>query len=634
MVCLYGGGNWKHGGRRALQDPVWNFRHGPRQQAAGECRFQLWAPAAKRVDLHVISPEDRLLPMEPHPRGYFRAATRAAGAGSLYRYVLDGTKERPDPASRSQPEGVHGASQVVDPRFDWHDEAWRGLPFEACVFYELHTATYTKEGTFQAIIPHLADLRELGVTIIELMPVAQFPGTRNWGYDGVFPFAAQDSYGGTAGLKTLVDACHAQGLGVALDVVYNHLGPEGNYLADFGPYFTTRYQTPWGPALNFDGAGSSEVRRFFIENALYWVTEFHMDALRLDAIHAIFDQTARSFLEELGEAVHRAGRRLRRRIHVIPESDLGDPRVVRPTSRGGIGLDALWNDDFHHALHTVLTGERSGYYSDFGKFGQLAKACRNGFVYTGQYSRFRQRRHGTPASVLAGRRQVVFAQNHDQVGNRMLGERLSQLVDFESLRLAAATVLLSPFLPLLFMGEEYGETAPFLYFTSHGDPALVEAVRKGRKEEFAAFAWQGEPPDPHDPHTLERSRLNHGLKNEGCHRALYQFYRELLRLRRSTGCLAHPSRGHTEVKAFYGDRALAIRRWREREEAVVLLAFGTRITAPRLFFAAGRWRKALDSAAPAWMGPGSATPAELDGGSVALDLPPRSATVYLREQAP
>lgn len=589
--------------------------HGTHPLPGEGWRFQVWAPLAERVDLHVLSPRERVLAMEPRPNGYFRVRVDDLEPGSRYRFVLDGSKERPDPASRCQPEGVHGPSQVVDPSFEWQDDAWRGLPLEQYILYELHVGTFTPEGTFEAIIPLLPYLRELGVTVIELMPVGQFPGSRNWGYDGVYPFAVQHSYGGQTGLKRLVDACHRQGLGVALDVVYNHLGPEGNYFADYGPYFTETYNTPWGPALNFDGPESDEVRRFFLENALYWVGECHLDALRLDAIHAIFDRSTYPFLQELGEAVHLMGKRLNRRAQVIPESDLNDVRITRPKRLGGLGLDAQWNDDFHHALHTILTGDRSGYYCDFGELQQLVKAYRQGFVYSGQYSEFRRRRHGSSSSTVPAHQLVVFSQNHDQVGNRMLGERSSGLVSFESLKLAAGAVLLSPFVPLLFMGEEYGETAPFLYFVNHSDPELIEAVRRGRREEFAAFAWQAEPPDPQSVETFERSRLNHGLRGEERHLKLLDFYRQLIHLRQTVPCLARLSKQHLEVVALEQDRVLCLRRRWENDEALLLLCCGNAVVAPGLRIPVGRWRKLLDSSDTLWMGPGGRASDPIEGGA-------------------
>src|SRR4029077_1030537 len=364
--------------------------------------------------------------------------------------------------------------------------------------YELHTGTFTEEGTFESAISRLESLADLGVTAVELMPVAQFPGTRNWGYDGVFPYAVQNSSGGPRGLQKFVNAAHGIGLSVILDVVYNHLGPEGNFAGEFGPYFTDRYRTPWGRAVNFDGHGSDPVRAFFIQNAIYWLKEFHIDALRLDAVHGIFDFSAHHFLAELKESVEALAQRSRRKLFVIAESDLNDARLLHALDRGGYGLDVQWSDDFHHALHTLLTHEFTGYYSDFGSIDDLCEVLRDGWLYSGQYSRFRRRRHGNSAAGIQQSRFVVFSQNHDQVGNRAQGERLIQLVDFESIKLAAGVTLLSPFVPLLFMGEEYGETHPFLYSTSHFSPELNEAVRKGRREEFAAFGWGDDLPDPDD----------------------------------------------------------------------------------------------------------------------------------------
>src|SRR6185503_2081252 len=408
----------------------------------------------------------------------------------------------------------------LDLRFDWQDQTWKGLPLPDYLIYELHVGTFTAEGTFDAAISYLDGLRELGITAIELMPVAQFPGNRNWGYDGVYPYAVQNSYGGPLALKRLVQACHERGLAAILDVVYNHLGREGNYLRELGHYFTDRYRTPWGDAVNFDGPHSDEVRRFFIENALYWITEFHFDALHLDAAHPIFEHSARPFLAELSEAVHRRGEELHRLVYLIPEISMNDVRLILPRQQGGCGCDAQWNDDFHHSLHTLLTGERTGYYQDFGRIEHLVKSLREGFVYTGQDSQYRQRRHGNSARAVPSRRFVICCQNHDQVGNRQLGERLSQLVSFEDLKLAAAVVLLSPCIPLLFMGEEYGETAPFLYFISHSDPDLIEAVRQGRRAEFAAFDWRGEVPDPQDEATFLSAKLRHELRESGQNKML------------------------------------------------------------------------------------------------------------------
>jgi maltooligosyltrehalose trehalohydrolase len=569
----------------------------------GACRFLVWAPRAERVEVHLVSPRERVEPLERRDGGYHYAVLEDVPPGSLYFYRLARGPDRPDPASRLQPRGVHGPSQVTEPTFPWTDGNWRGLALADYVTYELHVGTFSKEGTFEGVIPRLDELRDLGITAVELMPVAEFPGSRNWGYDGVHPFAAQTSYGGPSGLKRLVDECHRRGLAVVLDVVYNHLGPEGNYLAEFGPYFTDRYRTPWGEAVNFDGPGSDEVRRYFVENALHWLSEAHVDALRLDAVHAIRDHSARPFLQELEEAVARRAEELRRPLLLVAESSLNDPRLVRPPQLGGFGLDAQWNDDFHHSVHTLLTGEREGYYRDFGALSDLEAALRDGFVYAGRYSAYRGRRHGSSSRDIPAHRFFVCVQNHDQVGNRMLGERLSSLVDLERSKLAAGTLLLSPFLPLLFMGEEYGETAPFLYFVSHGDPALVDAVRRGRREEFAAFGWKQEPPDPQSEETFLRSKLDHGLREKGEHRLLLEFHRELLRLRRSRPALRRLARDQMEVRVLEAQRTLRLRRWDLGDEVVVFLHFGEGAVA--VDRPGGRWRVALDSADARWGGPGA-----------------------------
>jgi len=420
------------------------------------CAFRVWAPAAEKAVVHLLSPTDRVVPLKKNELGYHTAIVEGVPAGSDYLYQLDDGPGRPDPASRWQPQGVHGPSRIADPQFAWTDPSWFGLPLRDFVVYELHVGIFSKEGTFDGVIGHLGELKELGITAIELMPVAQFPGSRNWGYDGVCPFAVQDSYGGPVGLKRLVNAAHEHGLAVVLDVVYNPLGPEGNYLNEFGPYFTDRYHTPWGSALNFDGPHSDEVRRYFIENALYWQTEFHLDALRLDAVHAIRDFSAVPFLEELAAACQRQSDKLNRRFHLIAESDMNMARHILPRELGGDGLAAQWSDDFHHCLHVLLTGEQSGYYEDFKGVSQFAKVWREGYAYTGEYSRQRRRRQGSNPGCNPVKQFVVCSQNHDQIGNRMMGDRLSAALSFDQQRLAAGAVLLSPFVPMLFMGEEYG----------------------------------------------------------------------------------------------------------------------------------------------------------------------------------
>ncbi len=577
---------------------------------AGRCRFRVWAPRARRVDLDLGG---RVVPLRPGPRGYHAAEVEGVAPGARYRYRLDGGQALPDPASRHQPDGVHGPSAVVDPAAHaWSDGAWRGPDPESLILYECHVGTCTAEGTFAAIIPRLPELARLGVTALELMPVVQFPGTRNWGYDGVYPFAPQASYGGPAGLCRLVDACHAQGLAVILDVVYNHLGPEGDHLPAFGPYFTAAYHTPWGAALNFDGPDSDEVRRLFRESAVHWVRECHIDGLRLDAVQAILDRSPRPFLAELAGAVRRAAAAAGRGVLLIAESDANDPRLLRPAERGGLGLDAVWSDDFHHALHALLTGERGGYYADFGDVRRLAGAFAHGFAFTGQRSRYRRRRHGAPATGCAPRQFVVFSQNHDQIGNRAAGERLAALAGPDAARLAAAAVLLSPFTPLLFMGEERGETAPFLYFTSHGDPGLAEAVREGRRRECAAAGWAAEPPDPQAEATFARSRPAVGGSGP-----MGSLYAELIRLRGELGP------GFAPVRQVGRDTLMLL-----RGRHVVALHFG-RAEGASIDLPAGRWRRRLDTADRRWGGPGAPSPPEVEcAGAVAMAA--RSCAVFER----
>ncbi|MCK4910614.1 MAG: malto-oligosyltrehalose trehalohydrolase [Thermodesulfovibrionales bacterium] len=518
----------------------------------GSTRFLVWAPKRHSVSLVITGTHEKTVPMQKTREGWFECVTLKAPAGTRYLFELDTDERRPDPASRSQPEGVHGPSEVVDHcAFKWGDINWKNLLLEDYIFYELHVGTFTPEGTFDAIIPHLPYLKDLGLTAVELMPVAQFPGTRNWGYDCTYIYAAQNSYGGPEGLKRLVDAMHREGLAVVLDVVYNHLGPEGNYLDSYGPYFTDRYQTPWGDAIDFDGPDSRGVRDYFISNALAWARDFHIDALRLDAIHGIFDNSSKHILKEMAEVV-----RSETGMYLIAESDLNDPRVVESSKDGGHGLHAQWNDDFHHALHTLLTNENTGYYMDFGHTSHLAKALREGFVYSGQHSAFRGKSHGGSTAHIDPWRMVVFSQNHDQVGNRAQGDRLTASLSPVELRLAASLVVLSPSLPLIFMGEEYAEKNPFQYFVDHGDADLLEAVRNGRRNEFQldgtgiSIPETPDPPDPADEETFTRSRLDHSLRKGGRHsphKEMLEFYRAVIALRGGLPALRKTPRNTVKV---------------------------------------------------------------------------------------
>jgi maltooligosyltrehalose trehalohydrolase len=480
------------------------------------------------------------LPLTANEDGWWSADVPAARPGSDYAFLLDGGEPLPDPRSPWQPSGVHGPSRVVDHQaFPWQDRRWQAGPLAAAVLYELHVGTFTPAGTFEAAIARLDHLVDLGVTHVELMPVNEFPGSRGWGYDGVDLYAPHHAYGGPQGLKRLIDACHARGLAVLLDVVYNHLGPAGNYLSRFGPYFTDRYATPWGPAVNLDGPHSQEVRRFFCDNARMWLRDYHCDGLRLDAVHTLVDTSAVHFLEQLAAEVDALATQLGRHLILIAESDRNDPRIVRSPEVGGYGIDAQWNDDFHHAMHAVLTGERDGYYMDFGPFADLAKALQGAFVYDGRYSAFRRRPHGRSPTGLAGHRFLGYLQNHDQIGNRAMGDRSSHLLSTGRLQIAAALVLTAPFIPLLFQGEEWGASSPFQYFTAYEDPALGQAVAKGRREEFAAFGWQPhEVPDPQAHETFAHSKLHWDELAREPHAELLDWHRRLIRLRRMVPALA------------------------------------------------------------------------------------------------
>jgi maltooligosyltrehalose trehalohydrolase len=620
--------------RQRMSPKSWKLQLGASISKDG-VRFRVWAPRVSSISVRVVG-ESEWISMGSEEKGYFTAFVRGLRSGARYVYRLNDDRERPDPVSRYQPEGVHGPSEVIDPdEFEWEDQAWKGIPIEEMILYEIHTGTFTPEGTFKAIIPLLDDLKnDLGVTAIELMPVAQFPGERNWGYDGTYLYAPQNSYGGPTGLKRLVNACHQKGLAVILDMVYNHLGPEGNYLNDFGPYFTDRYKTPWGPAINFDGSESDTVRKFVVDNALYWVTEYHIDGLRIDAIHGVFDFSAQHILYDIREAVHRQAKKLGRPIAVIAESDLNDVRVINPPSKGGYGLDAQWNDDFHHCLHTLLTGERNGYYQDFGEIHQLENALREGFVYSGQYSSYRKRRHGSSSKHLPPSKFIVFSQNHDQVGNRMKGDRLSTLVSFEALKLAAGIVLLSPNIPLLFMGEEYGEEAPFQYFVSHSDQALVEAVRKGRREEFSAFQWEGEIPDPQDVATFLRSKIHLDQRQNGKHKTLFNFYRMLIKLRKEVPSLSCLNKKGIQVMAFEREKAILIKRDYGEDRVIGAFNFNNQPIKIETNIEKGSWQKIFSSASEEWEGLGALVPESLlsSGSKVIFVLDTYAFALYRKER--
>ncbi len=502
--------------------------------------------------------------MRAEDDGWWSVELNEPLARADYGFSIDGGEPRPDPRSPSQPEGPFGFSRPVDhTRFKWTDAGWRQPPLGSAVIYECHIGTFSKSGTFDGAIERLSYLKDLGITHLEVMPVAEFEGERGWGYDGVDLWAPHHAYGGPDGLKRLVDACHAAGLGAILDVVYNHLGPSGNFLQQYGPYHTNRYKTPWGGAINLDDAGSDEVRRFLCDNALMWTRDYHFDALRLDAVHAIFDASAIHFLEQLAAEVHAHSAQLGRPLAVIAESDLNQPRIVTAPEAGGYGLDAEWSDDFHHAIHAFLTGERSGYYEDFGSLGNIAKALFNVFVYNGNRSKFRRRAHGRPVRGLTGDRFVVCIQNHDQVGNRARGERLGYLVSPEHLKIAAAILITSPYIPLIFQGEEWAASSPFQYFVDYRDPKLAAAVRDGRRKEFAHFIDDPEKvPDPQAVETFMRSKLNWDERDQEPHREILDWYRSLIALRHRTPGLCDPRLEHTSIEFDEVARWLSMRRGR------------------------------------------------------------------------
>ena len=534
-------------------------------------RFRLWAPNAKKVSVQIAKQKHLL---EKQDGGWWQADIDAAGPGTDYAYFLDDPAlddqalALPDPRSPWQPNGIHGPSRILDhTAFRWTDSAWEAPPLSSAIIYELHIGTFTPEGTLDAAQTKLDYLRELGITHVELMPVNSFPGIQGWGYDGVNLFAPHEPYGSPDAVKRFVDACHAKGLAVLLDVVYNHLGPDGNYLGKFGPYFTNAHHTPWGDAVNLEDAGSHEVRRFFCDNALMWLRDYHFDGLRLDAVHAYMDRSATHFMEQLGAEVHALQGQTGRNYVIIAESDLNDPRLVTAREAGGYGLDAQWSDDFHHSLVTALTGDRSGYYTDFGSLADLAKSLRDVYVYDGRYSTYRDRIHGRPVVNLPASRFLGYSQDHDQVGNRAKGERLAQIVSLDRAKIAAALTLTAPFVPMLFQGEEWAASAPFQYFTNH-EPELGRLVSEGRKKEFAAFGWNPtDIPDPQDPGTFQRSKLNWDERSQPPHAEMLDWYRKLIALRHATPDLTNPDLSHVHVR-FNEDQ-----KWFFMERGAFTIAF-------------------------------------------------------------
>ncbi len=595
----------------------------------GRCEFRIWAPKAKELSLKIISPQESLINLHKDEFDYWSIVINNVSPGTRYYFKINNSDEKPDPASNFQPDGVHKASATVNHSlFKWDDKNWKGLELKDYIIYEIHTGTFTEEGTFKSAMSRLEHLRELGITAIELMPIAQFPGNRNWGYDGVYHYAPQNSYGGPDGLKKLINSCHNLNLAVILDVVYNHFGPEGNYTGKYGFYFNSFYHSPWGDAINFDGPNSDAVRNYFIENALYWFSNFHVDALRLDAIDRIYDMSAKHFLLELAEETKKLSKIIGREFFLIAESDLNDSKVIRPINEHGFGIDAQWSDDFHHSIHSLLTKERQGYYQDFRTTEDLIKSIQNTFVYTGQYSKYRKRKHGNSAMERKPDQFVINIQNHDQVGNRAFGERLSRRVSFEEIKLVAAALLISPYIPLIFMGQEYNEDNPFLYFVSFNDRELIEAVRKGRKEEFSSFQWKDEFPDPQSEKTFQNSKLNWELSNESKHKVLLDFYKYLINMRKKNKALYSFNRKDFEVNGTGKDKTLILRRWWKGNKITAILNFNNEVVTTKIPFSEGKWEKILDSADEKWEGPGASTPEKVLGKPQNITIKKYSISIY------
>ncbi len=535
--------------------------------------INLWAPHARKLAIEIEG--KKTIVLKKKERGFWHALADNLQPGDRYRLLINEKDSFPDPSSLSQPDGVHGASECINLNEIRNTDSthWQGAALKDLIIYELHTGTFTPEGTFAGIAGKLDYLKDLGVNAIKILPVAAFPGERNWGYDGVFPYAVQQSYGGPVQFAKLVKACHEKGIAVILDVVYNHLGPEGNYLGAFGPAFTGKYTTPWGKAINYDDAWCDGVRQFFLENALMWLRDFHVDGLRLDAVHAIKDFSPKHFLRELSEKVTELNRESGKNHFLIAECDLNDTRYINPVEKDGYGMDAQWCDEWHHSIHVLLTGEKNGYYSDFGTLEQLVKSFNHAYVFTGGYSPHRRKIFGTPTDGQPGERFVVFTQNHDQTGNRLMGDRLSTLIDFEPLKLAAGAMFMSPFVPMLFMGEEYAESNPFLYFISHGDDHLTEAVRKGRKREFRDFIKKANPPDPAAESTFNQSKLQWNFDSDKHKKQMLGFYTKLIAIRKEHAVLRPGDRRNVSATLSDDKKAIILKHEGEKVSILTLMNF-------------------------------------------------------------
>ncbi|HSU19758.1 MAG TPA: malto-oligosyltrehalose trehalohydrolase [Acidobacteriaceae bacterium] len=525
--------------------------------------FRLWAPRVEKLQV-VLNDRERLPMNGPDKKGWWSLCVEQAGNNTDYAYLVDDDPTPyPDPRSPWQPRGVHAASRVYDQSaFQWTDASWHCPPLSAAILYELHIGTFSQEGTFDGAIQHLNHLVDLGITHVEVMPINEFAGNRGWGYDGVFLFAPFEPYGGPDGFKRFVNACHEKNLAVVLDVVYNHFGPVGNYTNKFGPYLTDRFHTPWGAAVNFNEAGSDEVRRFFCDNALMWLKDYHVDGLRLDAVHEYIDRSAVNFMEQLSSEVERLGATMGRKFVLIAESDLNDPKFVRSREAHGYGMDAQWSDDFHHSLFTLLWSDPGrGYYDDFGSTEDLVKSLKSVFVFDGKFSGYRQHSHGRPVDGLSAHHFLGYIQNHDQVGNRAVGERLEHLVGMDAAKAAVGLVLTAPFIPMLFMGEEFAASAPFLYFADHEEEEMRRLVSEGRKRDFAAFGWEEKDvPDPEIPETMERSKLDWTEIHKGEHQQMLEWVKGLIHLRRTNMDLNDGDLGHLKIECVGNTKALSMQR--------------------------------------------------------------------------
>ena len=614
---------------------------GARPRVEGGTCFRVWAPRAKQLAL-VLDPGEgaQVIPLEVDEEGFAVHEAADVAPGRDYVFRLEEGVDRPDPAALWLPYGVAGPSRVFDTRaHEWSDDGWQGHSLDQLIVYELHIGVYTHGGDLDALCASLPYLRELGVTAVQLMPVAEFPGERNWGYDGVFPCAVSRIYGGPAALQRFVDAAHREGLAVFLDAVYNHLGPEGNAFGEFGPYFNDQHHTPWGAALNFDGPDCDPVRALVLQSALQWFHDFHIDGLRLDAVHGIFDFSARHVLEELAEMAAAAGNAAGRPFHLVAESDLNAPRVVESREIGGWGLAAQWNDDFHHAQHVAVTGERQGYLADYEGLADLVKAVREGFVYDGRKSKFRRRRHGRSSRHLPADRFVAFTENHDTVGNASHGERVAARLDPRQQKVQAMLLLLGPNVPLLFMGQEYGETAPFEFFVDLSDDGLMNQVREGRQREAEFFGGRDALPDPGDPATFTSCFLDAELRERAPHAQLFAFYRALLRLRRERPGLQSSGEAGSRVDADPAAGWLRFTREGSSESYAIILNFARDSSDIPVELSEGRWRREFWSEAPEFGGTassGEGLPEEIEStrdsaSAETLRLPAWSGALYRRD---